>query len=228
MYASTVLNWTTVENIALRYTKCSPRLDAFFTTVPFLLRSQLCTVLVGQLSSAPSTGSCQGFPSVRSLGNQLSPRSAILCGLPWISSNCCRFCVVKRAGLSILNIPVTTKIIFIDNYPQVTDKFYFLANLSSCDSRGSFGLIGRYFRMTGSSFAVQSPAIFCSLANLRSKSFRLWHFEMQSAREPFSSTRKVLLPNLAPLPLTKRYNLYKVLACSTTFFQLSLFCATFF
>ena len=27
---------------------------------------------------------------------------------------------------------------------------------------------------------------------------------------------------------TKRYNLYKVLACSTTFFQLSLFCATFF
>ena len=26
----------------------------------------------------------------------------------------------------------------------------------------------------------------------------------------------------------KRYNLYKVLACSTTFFQLSLFCATFF
>ena len=30
------------------------------------------------------------------------------------------------------------------------------------------------------------------------------------------------------LLLIKRYNLYKVLACSTTFFQLSLFCATFF
>ena len=30
------------------------------------------------------------------------------------------------------------------------------------------------------------------------------------------------------LLLTKRYNLYKVLARSTTFFQLSLFCATFF
>ena len=29
------------------------------------------------------------------------------------------------------------------------------------------------------------------------------------------------------LLLIKRYNLYKVLACSTTFFQLSLFCATF-
>jgi len=30
------------------------------------------------------------------------------------------------------------------------------------------------------------------------------------------------------LLLIKRYNLFKVLACSTTFFQLSLFCATFF
>ena len=30
------------------------------------------------------------------------------------------------------------------------------------------------------------------------------------------------------LLLIKHYNLYKVLACSTTFFQLSLFCATFF
>ena len=30
------------------------------------------------------------------------------------------------------------------------------------------------------------------------------------------------------LLLIKRYNLYKVLACSTTFFQLSLFCAAFF
>ena len=30
------------------------------------------------------------------------------------------------------------------------------------------------------------------------------------------------------LLLINRYNLYKVLACSTTFFQLSLFCATFF
>ena len=30
------------------------------------------------------------------------------------------------------------------------------------------------------------------------------------------------------LLLIKRYNLYKVLACSNTFFQLSLFCATFF
>jgi hypothetical protein len=30
------------------------------------------------------------------------------------------------------------------------------------------------------------------------------------------------------LLLTKRYNLYKVLACSTAFFQLSVFCATFF
>jgi len=28
--------------------------------------------------------------------------------------------------------------------------------------------------------------------------------------------------------LINRYNLYKVLACSTTFFQISLFCATFF
>ena len=28
--------------------------------------------------------------------------------------------------------------------------------------------------------------------------------------------------------LINRYNLYKILACSTTFFQLSLFCATFF
>ena len=30
------------------------------------------------------------------------------------------------------------------------------------------------------------------------------------------------------LLLMKRYNLYKVLACSTTLLQLSLFCATFF
>jgi hypothetical protein len=30
------------------------------------------------------------------------------------------------------------------------------------------------------------------------------------------------------LLLIKRYNLYKVLACSTTFFHLSLLCATFF
>ena len=30
------------------------------------------------------------------------------------------------------------------------------------------------------------------------------------------------------LLLIKCYNLYKILACSTTFFQLSLFCATFF
>jgi len=30
------------------------------------------------------------------------------------------------------------------------------------------------------------------------------------------------------LSLIRRYNLYKVLACSTTFFQLSLFCVTFF
>jgi len=30
------------------------------------------------------------------------------------------------------------------------------------------------------------------------------------------------------LLLIKRYNLFKVLACSTTFFHLSLFCATFF
>jgi hypothetical protein len=30
------------------------------------------------------------------------------------------------------------------------------------------------------------------------------------------------------LLLIKRYNLYKFLACSTAFFQLSLFCATFF
>jgi len=29
------------------------------------------------------------------------------------------------------------------------------------------------------------------------------------------------------LLLLKRYNLYNVLACSTTFFQLPLFCATF-
>ena len=33
---------------------------------------------------------------------------------------------------------------------------------------------------------------------------------------------------LLVLLLIKRYNLYKVLACSTTFFQMSLFCATFF
>jgi len=33
---------------------------------------------------------------------------------------------------------------------------------------------------------------------------------------------------LLPLPLTKRYNLCKILACSTTFFHLSLFCTTFF
>jgi len=31
-----------------------------------------------------------------------------------------------------------------------------------------------------------------------------------------------------PLLLIKRYNLFKVRACSTTFFHLSLFCATFF
>src|SRR5215475_7305738 len=31
-----------------------------------------------------------------------------------------------------------------------------------------------------------------------------------------------------PLLLIKRYNLFKVLACSTTFFHLSRFCATFF
>ena len=39
-----------------------------------------------------------------------------------------------------------------------------------------------------------------------------------------------LLPLFLPLLLLliKRYNLYKALACSTTFFQLSLFCATFF
>ena len=142
--------------MAVRRTKCSARLDAFFTTAPFLLRSQLCAVLVGQLSSAPSTGSCQGFPSVRSLGNQLSLRSAILYGLPWISSNCWRFCIVKRAVSSILHIPVTSKITFIDNFPQDTDKFSFLANLSSSASRCSFGLMGRYFRMTGSNSAVQT------------------------------------------------------------------------
>jgi len=48
----------------------------FFPFVPALHR------LVGQLSSAPSTGSCKEFPSIRSLGNQLSLRSAILCVLP--------------------------------------------------------------------------------------------------------------------------------------------------
>ena len=32
----------------------------------------------------------------------------------------------------------------------------------------------------------------------------------------------------AGLLFIKRYNLYKLLACSTTFFQLTLFCATFF
>jgi hypothetical protein len=37
----------------------------------------------------------------------------------------------------------------------------------------------------------------------------------------------LLLPHLLLL-LLKRYNLCKVLACSTTFFQLSLFCAPFF
>ena len=31
-----------------------------------------------------------------------------------------------------------------------------------------------------------------------------------------------------PLLLIKRYTLYKILACSTAFFQLSLFCAIFF
>jgi len=38
----------------------------------------------------------------------------------------------------------------------------------------------------------------------------------------------LLLLLLLLLLLIRRYNLYKVLACSTTFFQLSLFCATFF
>ena len=38
----------------------------------------------------------------------------------------------------------------------------------------------------------------------------------------------LLLLLLLLLLLIKRYNLYKVLACSTTFFQLSLFCPTFF
>ena len=38
----------------------------------------------------------------------------------------------------------------------------------------------------------------------------------------------LLLLLLLLLLLIKRYNLYKVLTCSTTFFQLSQFCGTFF
>ena len=41
-----------------------------------------------------------------------------------------------------------------------------------------------------------------------------------------TSSGMILL--LLLLLLIKRYNLYKVLACSTAFFQLSLFCAIFF
>ena len=41
---------------------------------------------------------------------------------------------------------------------------------------------------------------------------------------------ELILPSIIKeyLLLIKRYNLYKFVACSTTFFQLSLFCVTFF
>jgi len=85
------------------------------------------------------------------------PTQPTFCNTLWLALNIQQllsFCVVKRAVSSILNIPVTSKIIFIDNFPQDTDKFSFLANLSSSDSRGSFRLLGRHFRMTGSCSAV--------------------------------------------------------------------------
>ena len=46
----------------------------------------------------------------------------------------------------------------------------------------------------------------------------------------WGSLRSSTLPTnwVVILLLMKRYNLYKVLACSNTFFQLPLFCATFF
>ena len=51
---------------------------------------------------------------------------------------------------------------------QDTDKFSFPADLSSSGSRGSFELMGLYFRRTEEALQYkQSPAIFCALANLR-------------------------------------------------------------
>ena len=43
-----------------------------------------------------------------------------------------------------------------------------------------------------------------------------------------SFTVSKILSTIIHFLLIKRYNLYKVLACSTTFFQLSPFCVTFF
>jgi hypothetical protein len=48
----------------------------------------------------------------------------------------------------------------------------------------------------------------------------------ENVSEILKTAREAFIPRL--LLLIKRYNLYKVLACSTTFFHLSLFCATFF
>jgi len=48
------------------------------------------------------------------------------------------------------------------------------------------------------------------------------------ARPRASLAGVLCVRNVPRLLLIKRYNLYEVLACSTTFFQLSLFCATFF
>ena len=50
---------------------------------------------------------------------------------------------------------------------------------------------------------------------------RFLELKITNPTRPYMYTSILLL-------LTQRYNLYKVLACSTTFFQLSPFCATFF
>jgi len=44
----------------------------------------------------------------------------------------------------------------------------------------------------------------------------------------FHAVYAVIKKFLLLLLLIKHYNIYKVLACSTAFFQLSLFCAIFF
>ena len=60
----------------------------------------------------------------------------------------------------------------------------------------------------------------CVLVHLKSSLFKFFFFYLLFLL--------LLLIIILLLLLMERYNLCKVLACSTTFFQLSLFCATFF
>ena len=57
---------------------------------------------------------------------------------------------------------------------------------------------------------------------------RLWQKHNAVIRGCEASQKKFTGPKKGLLLLIKRYNLYKVLACSAAFFQLSLFCAIFF